>query len=248
MPLFGPPSATRTWVTLRLPGIVVDVVEVVLVVVVGEHGVPAACAVRNGVKSTLAVTLSHPALPGPATQPHQLFSAAMSVAVEALVRSSTPKGVSLPAKLLLWIFVPVVCPGVPSSSMRMAPKGVTVQGGRLHGEKVGGDAPFMVKQLLCTMALVVPLRISTPARPAVVPVNLCSAPLPECLPADLGVAHERVAGDRGGGVVLVPKAADAGVVHEVVADRVAVVRVGTAAGEPDPEGELILRHVRVEAD
>ena len=55
--------------TLSVPGIEVEVelvVEVLLVVVVGEQGVPAASAVRNGVKSTLAVTLSHPALPGPA--------------------------------------------------------------------------------------------------------------------------------------------------------------------------------------
>src|SRR5262249_6755329 len=92
------------------------------------------------------------------------------------------KGVSLPAKLLLWIFVPVVCPGVPSSSMRMAPNGVTVQGGMLHGEKVGGDAPFMVKQLFCTRALVVPLRISTPARPALVhvfPVIISPLALPK---------------------------------------------------------------------
>ena len=64
-----------------MPGIEVEVevelvVEVLLVVVVGEQGVPAASAVKNGVKSTLAVTLSHPALPGPAAQPHQLFSAA----------------------------------------------------------------------------------------------------------------------------------------------------------------------------
>src|SRR5206468_2605299 len=77
---------------------------------------------------------------------------------------------SFPAKLLLWIFVPVVCPGVPSSSMRIAPNGLTVQGGMLHGEKVGGDAPFMLKQLFCTWAPVAPFRISTPARPALVHV------------------------------------------------------------------------------
>src|SRR5262249_6755332 len=75
-----------------------------------------------------------------------------------------------------------------------------------------------------------------------VPGDHLAARTPEVLPAALGVVHERVAGDRGGGVVLVPEAADAGVVHEVVADRVAVVRVGTATGEPDPERELILRH------
>jgi len=75
IPLFAPPSATRTWVTFRLPGMLVEVVleldvevvEELLVVVVGEQGVPAACAVGNGVKSTLAVTLSQPTFPGPAS-------------------------------------------------------------------------------------------------------------------------------------------------------------------------------------
>src|SRR5882762_4206507 len=98
-------------------------VEVLLVVVVGEQGVPAASAVRNGVKSTLAVTLSHPALPGPAAHPHQLFSAAPSVFIEAAVRSFTPNGALFPAKLLLLIDVKVVAN--ESSAIRMAPNGTT---------------------------------------------------------------------------------------------------------------------------
>src|SRR5207245_4649665 len=131
----------------------------------GVHGVPAAVKVRNRVKSTLAVTLSQPVLPGPAAQPHQLFSAAPSVLVEALVRLLTPWGTLLPEKLLLCICVPVVAPGVPSSSIRMPPKGVTVQP-EVQGEKVGGLLPFRLKQLSWTVTFWAPLRTSSPARPA----------------------------------------------------------------------------------
>ena len=95
--------------------VVLDVVLVVVVVVVGRvvvvvddvvvvagvHGVPVASEVRNGVKSTLAVTLSQPALPGPAAQPHQLFSASPSVGVDALVTSLMPFGVFEPSKYVV---------------------------------------------------------------------------------------------------------------------------------------------------
>src|SRR2546426_4188843 len=143
----------------------VEVVVEVDVVVVGEQGVPAASAIRNGVKSTLAVTLSHPALPGPAAHPHQLFSAAPSVFIEAAVRSSTPNGLLSPAKLLLLIEVPVVAN--ESSSIRMAPCGTTGHSaGIVQGENVTTLAPFRLKQLFCTTTPVAPLRTSSPARAA----------------------------------------------------------------------------------
>src|SRR5437879_1860303 len=152
---------------------VVDVVVLVVVVVVddvvvvaGVHGVPVASEVRNGVKSTLAVTLSQPALPGPAAQPHQLFSASPSVLVDAAVLSVTPLGTLLPAKLLLWIIVPMVPGLAPSSSSRMPPKGVTTQPPKGQGENVGGLLPFRLKQLFSTVTFCAPLRTSRPALPA----------------------------------------------------------------------------------
>src|SRR3989442_1310029 len=162
-------------------GVVVDDV----VVVAGVHGVPVASEVRNGVKSTLAVTLSQPALPGPAAQPHQLFSASPSVLVDAAVLSVTPLGTLLPAKLLLWIIVPMVPGLAPSSSMRIPPKGVTVQGPFTgwQGENVGGLLPFRLKQLFFTVTFWAPLRISSPALPAlsnVLPRIISPLVLPPC--------------------------------------------------------------------
>ena len=77
--------------------------------------------------------------------------------------------------------LPVVAPGVPSSSMRMPPKGVTTQSPKGQGENVGGATPFMLKQLFCAVTLVAPERISSPDRPALVKV-LPSTTTPPVLP------------------------------------------------------------------
>src|SRR5439155_22412622 len=75
-----------------------------------------------------------------------------------------------------------------------------------------------------------------------------AAGAPAVLPPDLRKMHEGVPRHRGVGVVLVPEASESHVVTGVVADDVVVVRVGATPGEADPERELVLREVRIEAD